>query len=267
VTTRIQTQRLRNGREQVYGELEVTTCPMDAYVDGVTGGDDDAHDGGLVLPYKMPMTALARVPRRIQHVRNIFIAPGTYGGTNAIGVFDFVFEGGQLNLIGTGGPVQLTYTDEEGDEQPAEYEIDTVEVDDDGRLEIVSTGGAPPDDTVCWVAFTSGAAAGLAFPAYSMRGLSALIVTIGPAATACGAAPGDEFELVVPSVTLRASELVISLRDHGPSLKAYPPLNLCNITLDLSDSYAQLPLILRGNGSEGGIGCTFARILLPPVEA
>ena len=65
----------------------------------------------------------------------------------------------------------------------------------------------------------------------------------------------------MPAATITANSLALSIRDHGdPNVR---PLNICNITIDLSDSKADMPVVLRGNGTEQGIGVSFARILLP----
>ena len=122
--------------------------------------------------------------------------------------------------------------------------------------------GTAPSDTQAFVRFDDGDAAGLVFSIFSLvTGEGGFTVKLGVEALGCGALAGDSISLVVPAATITANSLALSIRDHGdPNVR---PLNICNITIDLSDSKADMPVVLRGNGTEQGIGVSFARILLP----
>jgi hypothetical protein len=256
---RILQQTTRDGDRTNYDERIVSTIDLTLSCDSDAGSDDNLY-GTVAEPFATFARLLQRVPDRFKHVFNLLVA-GSHGGPNADVVMDYIFEGGQLNIIGVGAPVVLTYLDEDDDEQPATYEIDIVDVDPmDSRPEIIALGTAP-DDGQAFVRFDDGAAEGLIFPIFSLvSGEGGFTIHLGVEALGCGALAGDTFSIVVPATTITANSLALSIRDFGSG--DVRPLNICNITIDLSDSKADMPIVLRGNGAEQGIGLSFARILL-----
>ena len=271
MSDRILQQTTVDGARTNYDERVVTTRSMTLSCDADNGTDDPKNKlGDVSHPFATLQRLLQRVPDRIAHVFNLLVT-GEHGGPNVDVVLDYIFEGGQLNIIGVGAPVVLTHTihehdldgDGENDDEdvPATYEIDIIEEDPiDGRLDIVLLGTAPLD-TQAFVRFNDGDAAGLIFPIFSLvSGEGGFTIKLGVEALGCGALAGDSISLVVPAATITANSLALSIRDYGPG--DVRPLNICNITIDLSDSKADMPVVLRGNGTEQGIGASFARILL-----
>lgn len=131
MTYRIGWQRRKNNKRQVYGELDVTTCPLAAHV-STTG--DDAADGSDARHLATVGEALEHVPDRVEHTRDILLHSGdtdaenTHGDySTAIAVSRRVAPGGELRIVGVGDAAVST----------TEYgEINSIEVQSSGRVRI-----------------------------------------------------------------------------------------------------------------------------------